>query len=162
MILIHISPTTQNWLGSKWNRFKLTYEILKLPKVYTINKPKGPAIGDHSSRWYFTPYPKRTKFDITNILPNSLTNVFFIIWLEVITYMYKLGPNQEPKYSKWLMRKISKDIVFLTIKSNIPTPNQEPKRSKSISHIVLILKWRWSLLETFPTFIPNCNHNYNF
>ena len=33
MKLIHIPFTTQNWLGSKWNWSKLTYEILKLPKV---------------------------------------------------------------------------------------------------------------------------------
>ena len=63
MKLIHIPFTTQNWLGSKWNRFKSAYEILKLPKVYNINKPKGPAIRDHYSRQYFTPYPKGTKFD---------------------------------------------------------------------------------------------------
>ena len=54
--------------------------------------------------------------------------------------MYKLGPNQEPKHSKCFMREISKDTVSLTIKSNIPIPNQEPKNSKSNSHIVLILK----------------------
>ena len=54
--------------------------------------------------------------------------------------MYKLGPNQESKHSKCFMREISKDTVSLTIKSNIPTPNQEPKKNKSNSHTVLILK----------------------
>ena len=32
-----------------------------------INKPKGPALGDHFGRQYFTFYPKRTKFDIASI-----------------------------------------------------------------------------------------------
>ena len=44
--------------------------------------------------------------------------------------MYKLGPNQESKHSKCFMREISKDTVSLTIKSNIPTPNQEPKKKQ--------------------------------
>ena len=47
--------------------------------------------------------------------------------------MYKLDPNQEPKHSKCLMREISKDTISLTIKSNIPIPNQEPKTVKVIA-----------------------------
>jgi len=60
------------------------------------------------------------------------------------------------------MREISKDTVSLTIKSNIPIPDQEPKTVKVIAYSSNF-KSEGDLYSKRLLFVYlNCNYNCNF
>ena len=53
-----------------------------------INKPKGPALGDHFGRQYFTFYPKRTKFDIASIFDFTNFKSKDDLYLKRLLFLY--------------------------------------------------------------------------